>query len=114
VTLLEAWSILAGRYGIKPTLVIAGGKGWFYETLEARTRTLGLTDSVRYLGYVPDGELPALYARLSTPGGDGLWHARARFGPTFPPGGGWRSGADPSGTRSDGVGRGRSGVAVLP
>jgi len=62
VTLLEAWSILAGRYGIKPTLVIAGGKGWFYETLEARTRTLGLTDSVRYLGYVPDGELPALYA----------------------------------------------------
>ena len=32
------------RHGLSPTLVIVGGKGWFYEQLDARVRTLGLTD----------------------------------------------------------------------
>lgn len=60
--LLDAWSLLASRHGLHPTLVIVGGKGWFYEELDARVRALGLTDSVRFVGYVPDDELASWYA----------------------------------------------------
>jgi glycosyltransferase involved in cell wall biosynthesis len=42
-----------------------GGKGWFYDALYARVRTLGLTDSVRFAGYVPDDELASWYAAAS-------------------------------------------------
>lgn len=60
--LLDAWSVLAGRHGLRPTLVIVGGKGWFYESLFARVQALGLADSVRFAGYVPDDELAKWYA----------------------------------------------------
>lgn len=63
--LLDAWSLLGGRRGLCPTLVIVGGKGWFYDALYARVRTLGLTDSVRFAGYVPDDELASWYAAAS-------------------------------------------------
>ncbi|MHB1317886.1 MAG: glycosyltransferase family 4 protein [Anaerolineae bacterium] len=60
--LLDAWAMLASHHGLHPTLVIVGGKGWFYEQLDARVRALGLTDSVRFAGYVPDEELASWYA----------------------------------------------------
>ena len=60
--LLDVWALLASHHGMCPTLVIAGGKGWFYETLETRVRALGLADSVRFVGYVADDDLPAWYA----------------------------------------------------
>ena len=60
--LLDVWALLADRHGLCPTLVIAGGKGWFYETLETRVQALGLTDTVRFVGYVADDDLPAWYA----------------------------------------------------
>lgn len=63
--LLDAWSILASRHRRHPTLVIVGGKGWFYEALDARVRALGLSDSVRFEGYVPDDELASWYAAAS-------------------------------------------------
>ena len=44
------------------SLVLAGGKGWFYEEIFARVQALGLTDWVRFPGYVPDEELPLWYS----------------------------------------------------
>lgn len=44
------------------SLVLAGGKGWFYEEIFARVQALGLTEWVRFPGYVPDEELPLWYA----------------------------------------------------
>ena len=42
-------------------LVIAGGKGWFYETIFARAAELGLGDTVLFPGFVPADELPWWY-----------------------------------------------------
>jgi glycosyltransferase involved in cell wall biosynthesis len=43
------------------TLVLAGGKGWFYDEIFHTVRDLGLEDAVRFPGYVPDAELPLWY-----------------------------------------------------
>ena len=43
------------------TLVIAGRKGWLYEGVFAAVERLGLTEYVRFLDYIPDGELATLY-----------------------------------------------------
>lgn len=45
----------------KYDLLIAG-TGPYRAELEELTRTLGVTDRVEFLGYVPDDELPTLYA----------------------------------------------------
>ena len=42
--------------------VIAGKRGWLYESLFARMRELGLEDRVHFLGFVGDADLPALYS----------------------------------------------------
>jgi glycosyltransferase involved in cell wall biosynthesis len=42
-------------------LVIAGGKGWYYEEIFERVERLGLTDDVRFPGFVPDAEIPLWY-----------------------------------------------------
>ncbi|MEJ2210516.1 MAG: glycosyltransferase family 1 protein [Anaerolineae bacterium] len=42
-------------------LVIGGGKGWMYEEMMARVERLGLGQRVRFLGFVDDADLPALY-----------------------------------------------------
>ena len=52
----------AGRHGESPAkLVIAGGKGWYYERIFARVSELGLADEVIFPGYVPAQELPWWY-----------------------------------------------------
>lgn len=60
--LVEAYARLRAVAPDTPPLVIAGGKGWFYETLFARVRTLGLERSVTFAGYVRDEEQPLWYA----------------------------------------------------
>lgn len=42
-------------------LVIAGGKGWFYESIFAWVRSLGLEADVLFPGFVPAAELPDWY-----------------------------------------------------
>lgn len=42
-------------------LVIAGGKGWFFESIFALVEALELTDRVRFTGYVPEEEKCAWY-----------------------------------------------------
>lgn len=63
-TLIEAYSHLhrnaAGRI-VPPLLVIAGNKGWLYQEIFQTVERLGLDDQVRFLGFVPDEDLPALY-----------------------------------------------------
>lgn len=44
-------------------LVVAGGKGWKYQEVFDLVEGLGMQDAVRFLGYVPDESLPALFAR---------------------------------------------------
>jgi len=43
-------------------LVLAGGTGWLSQSLAGLVTELGLTERIHFIGYVPDAELPALYA----------------------------------------------------
>ncbi len=43
-------------------LVLVGKKGWKYEKIFETVKELGLQNSVHFLGYVSDEELPALYS----------------------------------------------------
>ena len=46
-------------------LVIAGSKGWYYETIFAEVKKLGLADRVYLPDFVADADLPALYSAAS-------------------------------------------------
>ncbi len=46
-------------------LVIAGKPGWLYEGVYRAVETLGLRESVKFLDYLPEGELPTLYHAAS-------------------------------------------------
>ena len=43
-------------------LIIAGGKGWKQSSLPEKIKKMGLQDKIRFLGYVSDEELSALYS----------------------------------------------------
>ena len=58
-TLLDAFAALLEQ-GRDVDLVIAGKRGWLYESLFGRARSLGLQERVHWLGYVPPEDLPAL------------------------------------------------------
>jgi len=48
--------------GLPHTLVIVGRSGWLADPIYEAVTTHGLTEHVRFTGYVPDADLPALYA----------------------------------------------------
>ncbi len=54
------------RHGRREQLVLAGQFGWHFEPLLKQLEEGGLKHSVKFLGYVPAGDLPVLYnlARL--------------------------------------------------
>jgi glycosyltransferase involved in cell wall biosynthesis len=58
LTLLDAWD----RLGVDMDLVVVGGRGWHDRDLVRAIRTRGGAGRVRWLGYVPESELVALYA----------------------------------------------------
>ncbi len=58
-TLLEAYAAIKDEMG-DVRLVIAGGKGWLYESFFEQLRALDLAEHVTLTGYVPDEDLPAL------------------------------------------------------
>lgn len=60
-TLLEAFALLQRRIPSIP-LLIGGGKGWMYEPIFARLDQLQLRDRVKFVGYIPEEELPLWYA----------------------------------------------------
>jgi glycosyltransferase involved in cell wall biosynthesis len=57
--LIASYAALRERRGggATPKLVIAGGKGWFYENLFAEVSQRGLEDDVLFTGFVPSEEL---------------------------------------------------------
>jgi glycosyltransferase involved in cell wall biosynthesis len=59
--LIAAFARLVQRRHLPHELVIVGGKGWLYEPIFAQARDSGVEGRVRFAGYVPDVELPALY-----------------------------------------------------
>lgn len=64
LVLLEAfarWRTAASFAEPLPHLVLAGGKGWYYDTIFAQVAALGLADCVHFPGFVPDEELPQWY-----------------------------------------------------
>ena len=59
--LIEAFAMLNSGFGIGDSgLVIAGRKGWLYDEIFDRVKSLGLTDRVILTGYVAEADLPAL------------------------------------------------------
>lgn len=57
VRLIEALSLLSGD----TQLVIVGKKGWLFEDILAAPQRFGVEDRVKFLDFVPDSDLPALY-----------------------------------------------------
>jgi glycosyltransferase involved in cell wall biosynthesis len=65
--LVEAFGRMLSDHIGDPTfaglnLVIAGGKGWMYEEMLACIERSALADRVRFVGFVDDTDLPALYS----------------------------------------------------
>jgi glycosyltransferase involved in cell wall biosynthesis len=58
-TLLEAYAALRSKHP-DVGLVIAGGKGWLYQSFFDRLTALGLPNVVKLTGFVTDEQLPAL------------------------------------------------------
>lgn len=58
--LIEAFSMVAGEVP-DAQLAIVGRSAWRGSEVEATVNRLGLNNRVRFAGYVPDADLPALY-----------------------------------------------------
>ncbi len=61
VRLIEAFDQIKDIYP-DLDLALAGGKGWLSEDIYAAPTRLGITDRVKFLGYIDDADKPALYA----------------------------------------------------
>ncbi len=60
--LIEAFRRVLAHKDPGVDLVIAGGKGWLADRAYAMVKEYALEDRVRFLGYVPEGDLAALYS----------------------------------------------------
>jgi glycosyltransferase involved in cell wall biosynthesis len=60
VRLIEAFSHLPHHQELE--LVIAGGRGWMYDEIYQAPEKFGVSASVRFIGFTPDADLPALYS----------------------------------------------------
>jgi glycosyltransferase involved in cell wall biosynthesis len=65
VRAIQAFAQVAKKY---PNLdyVIVGGKGWFYQEVFAEVEKLKLQTRVKFLGYLPDQDMPAVFALAKT------------------------------------------------
>ncbi len=60
--LLEAYALACRELPAGHKLVLAGGKGWYYEAVYAAVERLGLSKRVILPGFVPDEELALWYS----------------------------------------------------
>lgn len=60
--LLCAWEKLPPAVRNRWPLMVTGGAGWLSDAVQARMEKGGREGWVRYLGFVPDADLPLLYA----------------------------------------------------
>jgi len=61
--LIKAFKDVAKNY--PHNLIIAGGRGWLYEETFNEVIAQGLEDRVRFIGFVDDEDLPALYSEAT-------------------------------------------------
>ena len=61
-TLVRAYAMLRAQGSDDHMLVLAGPRGWQYDSIFELTRQLGLEASVSFPGFVPDDELPLWYS----------------------------------------------------
>ena len=62
VRLIEAYSLARRERDVDQLLVIGGGKGWLYDEIFAKVRSLDLDKHVLFAGFVPEDDLPAFYS----------------------------------------------------
>ncbi len=62
--LIEAWKIFQQKHGTNYQLVLVGKKNYFYDKLFNNV-TIQQFNNVVFTGFVPDSDLPALYASAS-------------------------------------------------
>ena len=64
--LLDAYSILCKKMGVEqtPDLIFGGGRGWKNKAFEVKYQNLDkpIRNKIRFLGYLPQEELPFLYS----------------------------------------------------
>lgn len=60
VNLITAYADYAGAYEQSAQLVLAGGKGWLYDEIFARVKSLGIEDKVLFTQYVDGADMCAL------------------------------------------------------
>lgn len=60
--LLKAYAQLVKNRNEKRMLVIAGGSGWMEESIQTEVYNLGIGHQTKFMGYVSDEELAALYS----------------------------------------------------
>ncbi len=58
--LLQAYDWLVRNTPVAFDLVFAGARGWLSDSLYEQAASMGLAQQVRFLGYIPDDDLPAL------------------------------------------------------
>ena len=58
--LVDAYALIKQRVNNPPKLVIAGRKGWQYDSIFKKVRELGLADDVIFTGYVDASDSPLL------------------------------------------------------
>jgi len=64
-TLLKAYAQLRKAYGREEKLVLAGGKGWLYDTIFDTVREFGLETEVLFPGFVADSDQLLWYTSAS-------------------------------------------------
>lgn len=61
IRLIDAYAQLRRRRATPLPLVLAGGRGWGDEAIMHHASRVGLADDVRFVGYVPEAEIPLWY-----------------------------------------------------
>ena len=63
--LIRAYARWREREPDPPPLIVAGGKGWYYNKIFELVESLNLTGTIRFPGYIPQEELPLWYNAAS-------------------------------------------------
>ncbi|MBX4205509.1 MAG: glycosyltransferase family 4 protein [Candidatus Doudnabacteria bacterium] len=61
VRLMEAYISLRQKHHLEEKLVICGRRGWLWEPILKKIKEVNLSDAIKFLDYVDDADLPALY-----------------------------------------------------
>lgn len=65
ITIIDAYARLRGNKHIQEKLVLAGGKGWLYDTIFEKVQQLGLLEDVIFPGFVAETEQALWYHAAS-------------------------------------------------